>query len=234
MSDAAQGPSGQPESAGTPAATSYFEQLHVALVVALVVICIALGIVGWQLHPDSNGFQAVPQDLRVLVAASGFDAIETIHQTGDDGATLIVTQQGGRGFVPLKDTDSYSVVGGPQGAGAEAVGVGSPVKFNGSTLSSTRWSYIVLHPGTARPCNPGLHYMAGKVTLPLQSPTRALVVPPLRPVATTGGTVLPPGLCLTFASGAPFSLSGPYLSAVVPAASRRRGRCPVDRDSPDG
>jgi hypothetical protein len=40
---------------------SYLEELHVALVVALVVICIALGIVGWKLHPASNGFQLVPQ-----------------------------------------------------------------------------------------------------------------------------------------------------------------------------
>ena len=38
-----------------PRKGSYFEELHVVLVVALVVICLALGIVGWMLHPDSNG-----------------------------------------------------------------------------------------------------------------------------------------------------------------------------------
>ena len=103
---------------------SYFEELHVALVVALVVICLALGIVGWQLHPNSNGFQPVPQNLRVLAAGSGFDAIETLHQKGDTGATLIVSQKGGTHFVPLKDTDSYSVYGGPQGAGAAEAGIG--------------------------------------------------------------------------------------------------------------
>ena len=198
------------------AGASYFEELHVALVVALVVICVVLGLVGWQLHPNSNGFQPVPQNLRVLVAGSGFDAIETLHQKGDTGATLIVSQKGGTHFVPLKDTDSYSVYGGPQGAGAAEAGIGSPVTFDKKVLPARRWSYIVLNPGTAQPCDTSLHYLAGTVTLPLQPPTPALVVPPLDPVAITGGTVAPPGLCLRFASGAPFNVSGPYLTARFP------------------
>ena len=104
MPEPASAHGGQPQES-VARGTGYFEELHVALVVALVVICIGLGIVGWQLHPDSNGFQPVPQNLRVLVAGSGFNGIETIHQTGDDSATLMVSAQAGRGFVPLRDTD---------------------------------------------------------------------------------------------------------------------------------
>ena len=152
MPEPASAHGGQPQES-VARGTGYFEELHVALVVALVVICIALGIVGWQLHPDSNGFQPVPQNLRVLVAGSGFNAIETIHQTGDDSATLIVSAQAGRGFVPLRDTDTYSVYGGPQGAGAASAGIGSPVHFDKAILPSRRWSFIVLNPGTAQPCD---------------------------------------------------------------------------------
>ena len=150
------------------------------------------------------------------VAGSGFDAVETIHQTGDDSATLIVSAQARKGFVPLRDTDSYSVYGGPQGAGAASAGIGSPVHFDKEVLSARLWSYIVLNPGTAQPCDTSLHYRSGTVTLPVGHATPALVVPPLKPTATVGGTVPPPGLCLHFATAAPFSLSGPYLSARFP------------------
>jgi hypothetical protein len=140
MPEPASGHGGQPEET-VAAGTSYFEELHVALVVALVVICVVLGVVGWGLHPNSNGFQAVPQNLRVLVAGSGFDAIETLHQTSDHSATLIVSQKGGMGYVP--DSDTYSTYGGPQGAGAADIALRSPVMFDRRTLSSRRWSYIV-------------------------------------------------------------------------------------------
>jgi hypothetical protein len=110
----------------------------------------------------------------------------------------------------------YSVYGGPQGAGAAAAGIGSPVRFDNKVLSARHWSYIVLNPGTAQPCDTSLHYRSGTVALPVGHATPALVVPPLKLTATTGGTVPPPGLCLHFGSEAPFSLSGPYLSARLP------------------
>ncbi len=47
----------QPEQGDTEG--GYLQELHVALVVALVVICVVLGVVGWELHPKSNGFQPV-------------------------------------------------------------------------------------------------------------------------------------------------------------------------------
>ncbi len=47
----------QPEKGDTEG--GYLQELHVALVVALVVICVVLGVVGWELHPKSNGFQPV-------------------------------------------------------------------------------------------------------------------------------------------------------------------------------
>ena len=215
MPEPASGHGGQPE-ATAAAGTTYFEELHTTLVIALVVVCIALGLVGWQLHPNSNGFQAVPQDLRVLVAGSGFNAVETIHQTGADSATLIVSAKFRNGFVPLRDTDSYSVFGGPQAAGAASAGIGSPVHFDKEVLPAHDWTYIVLNPGTAQPCDTSLHYRSGTVKLPVGHATPALVVPPLKPIGSVGGTVSPPGLCLRFASSAPFSLSGPYLSARFP------------------
>ncbi len=73
------GNAGQAEGATSTARGGYFEELHVALVVALMVICVVLGLVGWELHPNSKAFRAVPQNLRVLVAGSGSDAIETLH-----------------------------------------------------------------------------------------------------------------------------------------------------------
>ncbi len=127
-----------------------------------------------------------------------------------------MSQQGGTAYVPLKDSATYSVYGGPQGGGAATAAFGSPVTFDGKTLSSRRWSYIVLNPGDAQPCDTSLHYRSGKVTLPLQQPTPALVVPPVKSFTSVGDTVPPPGVCLRFASGAPFSLSGPYLTARFP------------------
>ena len=96
----------QPEGSGLTESRkgSYFEELHVALVVALLVICVALGFVGWRLHPDSNGFDPVPQNVRILVAGSGFGATQTLKQSGDQGATLQVTALYSKGEVPLVDS----------------------------------------------------------------------------------------------------------------------------------
>lgn len=185
------------------------------LVVALVVICVALGIVGWKLHPASNGFQLVPQDVRVLVAGSGTGGIETVTQTGDTGATLKVSASGG---VPLRDSDVFSYYGGPQAGGAVSVGKGPAITLDKKPLPSAAWAYIVLNPGDAQPCTAHSGYRAGTVAYPYSRPRPALVVPPLprKDQATVGDTVLPPGLCLHWDSGAPFNISGPYLSARFP------------------
>lgn len=196
----------------------YLEEIHVALVIALVVICIALGLVGWKLHPHSNGFQPVPQDVRVLVAGSGSGGIETLSQTGDTGATMKVSASGGGNqFVPLRDSDEFTLLGGPQAAGAAAVREGPGITLDGKPLRSAAWAYIVLNPGGAQPCSAHSGYRAGMVAYPFASPMPALVIPPSRQVqATVGDTVLPPGLCLHWNSGAPVNVSGPYLSARFP------------------
>jgi hypothetical protein len=195
---------------------SYLEELHVALVVALVVICIVLGIVGWKLHPDSNGFQPVPQDLRILMAGSGFGATETVTQSGDDGAVLKVTAIYSTGAVPLVDSASYTILSGPQAAGAAATEKGPVVTFDGKPLPSTEWGFIVLNPGMARPCAAHARYQFGTVAFPMQRPTPALVVPPLPTQTSVGNTLPPPGLCVRWGADSPFSLSGPYLSARFP------------------
>ncbi len=152
----------------------------------------------------------------MLVAGSGFNATETVTQTGDEAATLKVSQLGGSGYVPLKYSDYFSIFGGPTGAGAAVSARGPVVKFDGKYLASRSWAYIVLNPGGAQPCDKSLHYRAGKVSLPLQAATSALVVPPLHLIPSVGNNIPPPGLCLQWDSGAPFSLSGPYLSARFP------------------
>jgi hypothetical protein len=197
---------------------SYFEELHLFLVIALVVISVALGIVGWQLHPASNGFEPVPQNVGVLVAGSGYGMVQTLTQSGDVGATLKVSIGSGKGAVPLNDSIPYQFIGGPQAAGAEGTGLGPALKFDGSPLPSSQWAYVILNPGTARPCAAHAGYRYGTVELPLGSPTKALVVPPLptKDQSTVGDTVLPPGLCIHWDSASPFSLSGPYLSARFP------------------
>ena len=208
----------QPERSGPTESRrgSYFEELHVALIVALVVICVVLGFVGWNLHPDSNGFTPVPQNVRILVAGSGFGATQTLRQSGDEGATLKVTALYNKGEVPLVDAAEYTVVAGPQAAGAVGLATGPVVTFDGKPLPASRWGFIVLNPGTARPCATHSGYRYGTVGYPLQKPVPALVAPPLQTYASTGETVAPPGLCVHWDTDSPFSLSGPYLSARFP------------------
>jgi hypothetical protein len=193
----------------------YFQELHVALIVSLVVISIVLGIVGWQLHPSSKGFQTLPHNVRVLVAGSGYSAIETLTQSGENGATMKVTATSSTGSFPLDDSGFYSE-GGPQGGGAVAIDPGPAVSLDGKPLPAARWAYIVLDPGSAQPCTAHAGYRVGLVAYPGLSPTPAVVVPPLPPEATDGDTLLPPGLCIHWDSGSPFSLSGPYLRARFP------------------
>jgi hypothetical protein len=204
----------------------YVEELHVSLVVALVVISVALGIAGWALHPESAGFQPVPQDLRILVAGSGFDGAETLAQSGDDAATLTVSTSVAGAFVPLRDSDAFTTLAGPQAAGAASVVRGPAVTFDGKPLASSRWAYIVLNPGRALPCSGHSGYRSGRVALPLGGAEPALVVPPQRPQTSVGGTVSPPGLCVHWEAAAPLSLRGPYLTVRFPPL---RG---VSRDVP--
>jgi hypothetical protein len=195
----------------------YLHELRVGLVVTLAVVSVALGVVGWNLHPVSNGYQLVPQGLRIMMAGSGMNANEYLTQSGDSGATLKVSATGGRGLIPLRDTDHFTLLGGPQADGAAATSIGPGITFDGKPLPSARWAFIVLNPGSAQPCDAHAGYRAGRVTYPLQNKSLpALVVPPLPPQTSVGGTVAQAGLCLEWSTGSPFRLSGPYLSARFP------------------
>jgi hypothetical protein len=211
-------PDGAGQEASAPTASrkgSYFEELHVALVVALVVICVALGFVGWKLHPDSSGFKPVPQDVRILVAGSGYDSLEALTQSGPEGTMMTVTLSVGKTVpVPLRDSDTFGLEPSPsQAATAPPYWSGPPVLFDGKPLSSARWALIVLHPGTAQACTAHSGYRRGTVQLPLGSPTQALVVPPPRLGGTVGVSLPPPALCVHWNASGPVSLVGPYLSA---------------------
>ena len=82
--------------------SGYLHDLHRVLVIALVLICAGTGVVGWWLHPASEGFQEVPQGLRVVTSGSQFVLKETLVPTGDGGATLYVDEPTSTGDgVPL-------------------------------------------------------------------------------------------------------------------------------------
>jgi hypothetical protein len=196
----------------------YLRQVHVALVTALVIICVALGIVGWQLHPGSSGFVSIPQPLSILVSGSKFVVTETMRQTGDGGAVVRISTLGGPRYTPLKDSEPISRVFGPTGAGPEALSTAPVATLDGTPIPNHSWAFLVLHPGAARPCADDQRYRAGAVKLPFQPPQPALVVapPPPGPIETTGDYVAPPALCLRWSTAAPVGLSGPYLSARFP------------------
>ncbi len=81
----------------------------------------------------------------------------------------------------------------------------------------------MLNPGSAQPCDKSLHYRAGKVSLPLQAATSALVVPPLISSRRWGTTSRLPGSPCS-GTRAPRSTSAGRISARASrrcAASRR-------------
>ena len=187
------------------------------LVTALIVISIALGFLGWALHPRSNGFQSIPQDLTILVSGSQFTVSETLTQTTGGGAVLTVSGPEGLGFQPLQDSDSWEEFGGPTGAGPVLMGTGPVAAFNGQPLPDHNWTFIVMHPGGAQPCNTAQRYASGKVQLPLgSSPQAALIVPPLQAAATIGNDRPRPALCLRWTHDAPIGVGGSYLAARFP------------------
>ena len=201
----------------------YFEELHVVLVVALVVICVTLGIVGWKLHPDSNGFQPVPQGIRILIAGSGFAATQTLTQAGNEGATLKVTAMYTEGVVPLVDSAAYTLLSGPQAAGAAST------ERSGGHV---RRQAAAQHPLGVHRLEPGFGAaVCGAFEVPTRHGRLSNAVAhtrhrraPLPTETSVGDTVPPPGLCLHWDTGAPVSLSGPYLSVRFPPL---RG---IDRD----
>jgi hypothetical protein len=204
-----------------PARPGYRSQIRLPLVLALTVITAAAGLWGWVLHPSSSGFEAVPQDLQILVSGTGFSATETMTQTAG-GVTLEVSQLGGQGYRPLRNADAFTVIEGPTGQGAADVRAYSNAQengvaqVNGRHIANQSWAFLVLDPGGAHPCDGSARYTAGTISLPLRASTGGLVVQPNPVPPSTGDTIPPPALCLHWTSGAPVGLSGPYLNARFP------------------
>lgn len=69
---------------------NYINRLHVVLVVALLVLTVGLGLIGWSIRPSSGGFSPVPADLQLFVptAAQALAFTETISPASGGGAVL--------------------------------------------------------------------------------------------------------------------------------------------------
>jgi hypothetical protein len=171
----------------------YFREVHTELVTALVVICVALDIVGWKLHPGSDGFDAVPQSVTILVSGTHFTATETLTQTSDGGAIFHISQLGGAHYAPLTNSTAVTLIAGPTAAGALAVSTAPVAKLDSKAIPDESWTFIVLNRGDAQPCDSAKRYRSGTVSLPMQKTLPALVVapPPPPPSEDTGGTWRP-------------------------------------------
>jgi hypothetical protein len=68
---------------------AYVSRLHVASVVALVVLTVGFGLAGWLIRPASSGFLAVPGNVSLLVGTPGWQSFsETLNETADHGVVL--------------------------------------------------------------------------------------------------------------------------------------------------
>ena len=51
---------------------AYVSRLHLASIVALAVLTVGFGLVGWLIRPASNGFPSVPGNVLLLVGTAGW------------------------------------------------------------------------------------------------------------------------------------------------------------------
>lgn len=189
----------------------YLRDLQVALVGALLAICAATGVAGWWLHPSSNGFQPVPQDLTIVTSGSQFDLTETLTPTGGGGATLEVEEPHALGDGHPLDTDKWLVE-----SGGVLEAFGPLAQLNGKPLRNNSWEYIVLYPGLAHPCPSLSNYKSGNVDLPwIKGSVPAIVVKANRPQAITEDH---PNLvvCLRWTKAGPIRIKGSYMTARFP------------------
>jgi hypothetical protein len=192
----------------------YLHDVHIVLVVVLILICVATGFAAWRLHPASNGFQNVPQGLRIVTSGSQYDLTETLTPTGDGGATLQVDEPTSTGDgKPLVATGWTA---GGQYGGAMMEGSGPMAKLDGAPIRNRSWTYIVVNPGPAHPCQSAASYKEGMVDLPwYDKPVPAFVVTANRPNALSSNPPLRV-ICLHWDSASPVQAKGAYLSARFP------------------
>ena len=198
-----------------PPRSSYLSDLQTVLVIALVVICATCGVLAWHLHPQSNGFRAIPQGLRIVTAGSQYQLTETLTPTERGGATLVVDEPTSGGTGDPLDAIGYqldpTVAGGSIG-----IGQGPIAHFDGAAIPNPSWDYIVLNPGPARPCKSAATYREGTVALPWYAkPVPAFVVKVDRPTALVDNPPLT-AICLQWPAASPVQGEGAYLSARFP------------------
>jgi hypothetical protein len=218
----------------TSSRPGYLSDLETVLVIALVLICAACGAVAWHLHPQSNGFHAIPQGPRIVTAGSQFQLRETLTPTVGGGATLVVEEptSGGTGD-PLRAV-GYQVDPTVPG-GALAIANGPIARFDGAALPNQSWDYMVLNPGPSRPCRSAATYREGTVAVPwYKSAVPAFIVKVNRPTALVDNPPLTV-VCLQWRSASPVQGMGAYLSARFPPVHGipvAEGLAAADADAP--
>ena len=68
---------------------AYVSRLHVASIVALVVLTAGFGLVGWLIRPASSGFPSVPGNVSLMIGTPDWQSFsETLNQTAGHGVVL--------------------------------------------------------------------------------------------------------------------------------------------------
>lgn len=204
------------EKALKSAQPGYLSDLQTVLVAALVLVCAVCGAVAWHLHPQSNGFRAIPQGLRIVTAGSQYQLIEALTPTASGGATLVINEPTSTGDGNPLDATGYQLEPDVPG-GAISAGMGPIAKLDGAAITNQSWDYMVLNPGPARPCNASSSdYRQGMVTLPWYgAAVPAFVVRVHRPRALVANGPLTV-ICLRWSAASPVQANGAYLSARFP------------------
>lgn len=220
--DVASATDGQ-EEAPTSGWRGYLHELQIVFVITMAVVCAVAIVIGWRLHPASNGFPAIPQGLSLVTSGSQFTLKQTLTPTEDGGATLQVDEPQTLGHAPgqpLLNNVLYDPTD-PRGPTVAPVPIAI---FDGRPIPNRSWTYLVLNPGTAQPCHtappPGedvtSSYKSGKVFVPWVGKTvPAFVVKVSYPQAVDNG-FQQRVICLHWSSGSPVATNGAYLSARFP------------------
>jgi hypothetical protein len=178
---------------------SYFSRLHHLEVVALAVLTVAFGVVGWVQRPPSSGFSAVSSGLSLYVkqAPGALAFSETMAPSSDGGSVL--TFEGSVGL-PFTDTP-------------------------GAQYPTGSWTFVVNNLGGGRLCTPsravvdGAPAHIGRERL-VAHPTLGYPTPGLHLTGMTGLTTTENGamyvqLCWPPGDG-PVAENGAYLNAQFP------------------
>jgi hypothetical protein len=178
---------------GQAVSRRYVTEIHLELVAVLVVICVALGLFGWTLRPQSAGFPTVPENSSIFVTDAGVTKVYTsLGRLADNGAQLTL--------LSFQSSSTSAVTPAP----------------------SQHWSVEIDNIGRGHICTPR-YYVTGdggaleklgkaRITHPVL-PTVTPGPVPYRTLVTSSGLLY---LRVCWPSGGPISLNGSYLSAQFP------------------